>query len=1131
MDWNEKATLFCQSIASQFNSRTIVEGKKRGLDFGISLDVSMSNGSAWFTFTKAEEVHSFNIPLLFLRNNVLLLEQNEVSRAACQYMIKQEDIVLDYYAVMQRIILTNASGLISPALVKGAPYIQQVIWSFANGNTATIMYNLQRGINEIVNRMPLHNTDLNSYIMNHRLIIIDPDFDELRSPEDRLEYQVLKSMKYFDRGWTQIGIADGNLSDKNYTLMCDIRHLTPFGMKYHNPQRNLYSTLGMKGDELPNIRSQSMQNLMDGGITRKGWNLHTLFVDIPDVFEDQIMVDNIHRDKFITYEKRFQCYGVLKIKQGQRVKRGQTLSISDEATAKRFDVDCDRAVIKRITPSTINVGGVKTEVFNVVIEYRRYLRDGVKFTNLHGNKGVIRMKDLGHSVHPATGELRKIDVIVSAKSIRKRKNFGQILEALLNNTTPDISQDNPIVVDDYYEISMDTVKAALSGNGLPSDGTWHCETYVGEVEGVCGTIFWGVIASVENSLWDNGATVRKNSSDLRTAGLQFSHVEMRALQTRFGKDNPILGEVLTYAQGSDDIHECFKILQAKKGLLPEDVPQLSVFSTRFVNQSSGTIVDKEFIIDTVVDEQFEPDGFILQLPIVYQVHRDADGEILFEGAPVSNLPNGVVEVYTFDKIYVPKGIMRRCWRHDTGKYGLNEIGVLINNIVTLSYRMAGEPNEARHMSILYRAVSSYFTRVAGIMGTKKGTIAKLGMAVRYPFSTKATATLSNRLPANTVEIHEDMAAQLRVKQGDVVIVERFPCLGFMSVRPQKVRITKDEMARYTIRVSGNCLCSLGLDFDGDVIYLASFHTPEAHELLRKEWAEPNKECYEIICQLNAKVGTPQLDKLNLDDYNISMFEALTAETHAEIVRNITGVKSHTGPVIALAYNLMRILENSSVSDSQDTNVAIEYFLDRVGNTVFKQKHGVKSLHAIVTDAICTGNVEALVAEGFDRVTSQTIMNVISDKARSMGVDNLVQYHIKAKENGWSNIINRIVRQQNKIYYASRANLEACKLLDHLEAPAVDIPSKILKDILSGKVGTLKTKLEECLEADALATIGDENHRSACLSLMEMVEEILMPRPETNEFKECLDHILRRAQCQLNSTGKHITSEMPLHLTI
>lgn len=1120
MDLTQKAELLRTSIIGQFISRTEIEGKKRGVDFGISLSTKVECGSAWFTFSKGGEQHSFNIPIPYEENNVLLLEQNEVRRAVCPYLIREEDLILDYFSIMQRILCSDPTGIISDSLVKRAPFIQQIVYSFNNGNTSVIMYNLQRAINEVVNKMPLHETDLNSWVMNRRLIIIDPEFNKLRGPEDRLNYQVEKSKAYFDRGWTPIGLADGNLADKNYTLTYDVRHLTPFGMRYHNPQRNLYSTLGMKGDELPKVRSQSMQDLMDQGITRKGWNLFTLFADIPDVFEDQIMVDKCHQDKYVTYEKRYQCFGMLRVKEKQIVRKGQTLSISDEGTAKRFDIDCDRAKVKKIGKATMNVGGTITEVSNVVIEYRRYLRDGVKLTNLHGNKGVIRMKDLGYMVHPATGETRKIDVIVSGKSIKKRKNFGQLLEALLNNVKPE--EEKPLVLADDYQVPMETVGKSLEAMGMPSDGTWACESYVGPLTGICGEVFWGVIASVENALWGKGATIRRNTRDLRVAGLKFSHVELRSLQTRFGKDNPISAEILSYVQGGDDLHEYFKMLKSKRAEVPKDAPVHHAKDLAFVNQSSGTIVDKSIIEGTIVDEKFEPDGFVIQLPVSYQVMTDEKGEAEYEGAvnAGSNVPGNVENVYTFDKIYIPKSRMRRCWQHDNGKLGLNEIGVLVNNIVIMSHRYAADPQNIITIRMLYQIIYSYFARVSKMLGSKRGEIAQLGMSVRYPFSSKAVATLSNRLPDNTIEIHEDMAATLHVTNGDVVLVERFPCLGFMSVRPQKIRVTNDEMCRYTIRVSGNCLCSLGLDFDGDVIYLASFHTHDARELLRKEWDNPNASCYKVIQGLNLKAGVPAVDNLSLDDYNVEAFGDLDIETHAVLVNRATGVKSHTGPVIALAYNIMRILENSKVKDDQEVNVAIEVFLDRVGNTVFKQKHGILSLHSIVTDAICTGNVEMLVKHGFNRETSTVICDIIREKAASIGVYNLVEYHNKAKRFGWSSVVNRIVREQNKIYFASRSNMEGCHLLSHLESPAVDIPSKILKSILSGKAEGVRTVLEDYLEEDQLSQIHDVDKRGACKILMDYVEKMLMPTDGHILTEEAHKNIVD-SNNRLSSYRKHL----------
>jgi len=1097
MNLKSKTELLRSSVIEQFIARTDVEGKKKNIDFGITLDTKLSNDSLWFILSKDDEQHSFNVPIPYEDNGVFLIKQNEVRRAVCPHFIRKDDLILSYFAVMQRIICDDPDGFIPKMLIKKAPFIQQIVYSYNNGNTSTIIYNLQRAINEVINKMPLHETYLNSWVMNRRLIMIDPAFDKLKSPEERLTYQIEKNKAYFDRGWTSIGLADGSLADKNYILTRDIRHITPFGMHYHNPQRNLYSTLGMKGDELPNVRSQSMQDLMDQGITRKGWNLFTLFVDIPDVFEDQIMVDLKHRDKYVTYEKRYECFDKLHVHTGKVIRKGQILSTSNAGTIKKFDVSCDKAKVKRITKSATNVGGIITEVFNVIIEYKRNFRDGVKITNLHGNKGVIRMKDLGYAVDPRTGKPRKIDVIVSAKSIKKRKNFGQILEALLNNTREGVK-----VIPDDYKVDMSYVSKILTMNNLPEDGTWSCETYMGKLEGVCGEIFWGVIASVENALWDENATIRRDIKGLRRAGLKLSHVEIRALETRFGKDNALLTEIISYAQGSDNIHENLKVIKSKCGELPSDVPTYHVKNLSFVDQSSGTIVDEEYIKNTIVDDYFAPDGFIMQLPITYQVTLDDDGEVAHEGVANLLLPASE-NVYIFDKIYIPKSSMRKCWKHDNGKFGLNEIGVLVNNMLVMSHRYMADPQSAVAIRMLYNSIYIYFAKISKMLGTKRGDISQLGMSVRYPFSTKAVATLSNRLAENTIEIHRNMARSLRVTNGDVVLVERFPCLGFMSIRPQKVRITDDVLCKYTIRVSGNCLCSLGLDFDGDVIYLASFHTQEAIKLLREEWEHPNELCYEVIQQLNNKAGVPEINCFGLYDYNIIVFDDLTADTLAGLVDKATGVKSHTGPVIALSYNIMRILENSEVKDDQKINIAIEVFLDRVGNTVFKQKHGVLSLHSIVMDAICTGNVDTLAEHGFNRETSTIICDIIKKKAGEAGIHNLYSYHQKAKEKGWSNVINRIVRKENKIYFASRANLEGCQLLNHLDAEPVDTPSKILKIILSGKSDNAKTVLEDFMDDDAINTIKNIDKRDACKTLMDYVEKILTVTTVSDDAHEVM----------------------------
>lgn len=1074
-------------IRAQFISRTIIEAKRNGEICDITINTKIKKNTLWVTFSDGKETHTITAPMPFIEKDVILISQNEVERALCTYFFEETQRKVDYLSAIYHIICDNPTGLVPDRLAKRSPFIQQIVYAFKNGNSSIITHNLQQAINEVVNRMPLHETFLNSWVMNHRLLIIDPQFDSLQNPEDRLQYQINKAIKYFDVGWTSLGLSDGSLADKNYILTTDIRYLTPFGLSYHNPGRNLFSTLGMKGDELPLIRSKSMQKLMDRGINRTGWNWLTVFADIPDNFEDQIMVDKSHIGISLEYKKRIQCFGKLLIKKGDVLKYGQKIGTLPDGKADCFEVTADKAIVERITEAFVNVGNNPTKVFDIIVRYTRKLKEGFKITNTHGNKGVIRFAKLGYATNPKTGSKQKIDVIVSAKSIKKRKNYGQLLEALLNNINNKVG----VILPDNFNQPTSEIYTGLEKHGFRKDGTWDCDTYAGKFKSVCGPVFWGVIKTVEDSLWSKGVTTRKNGKGLRISGLKFSTVEIRALETRFGPNNPIMEEIMTYAQGTENLHEQLNVMKSKKGVLPNDKPIIDVKDVKPVDQAKGTIMPPETISGTIVDENYFKEGFILKLPINYQVLVDKKGKVVHEGVPqiVEDI-SLYSEIIHFDKVYIPNTVLRKCWRHATGNYGLSEIGILVNNLVVLSHRYISDPSKIINLTLLYRMTYNYINRVTNIMGTKRGNLSTYGMSIRYPFSSRAKATLSNELLKNTVEIHKDMASELHVKSGDVVLIERFPCLGFMSIRPQKVKVVSDPQCKYVIRVSKNSLVSLDLDFDGDDLFIASFHSPTAKTMLNNEHTNPNKTCYNAIQELNQKSGKPHIQSMNLHDYRMKPFEPLVKEAYVKYVESLTGVKAQTGPVIALTYNIMRIIENGGLKKNKKLNVAVELFLNKVANSIFSQKHGEKSLHRVVIDATCTGDVDTLVKEGFDRSTTTIICDTIYKKAGTLGIFNLSDYHEGIKKRGGSNIISKIVRSENCIYYASRARLECIELLKHLESPVVDVPSKILKWIMSGKAIDIKTQFENIFDKAKMKTIHNLKYKDACITMCEYIEKSL-----------------------------------------
>jgi hypothetical protein len=249
-----------------------------------------------------------------------------------------------------------------------------------------------------------------------------------------------------------------------------------------------------------------------------------------------------------------------------------------------------------------------------------------------------------------------------------------------------------------------------------------------------------------------------------------------------------------------------------------------------------------------------------------------------------------------------------------------------------------------------------------------------------------------------------------------------------------------------------------LDFDGDTLFLASFHNPRSIEALKKEMTNPNRLCEDAINRINSS-KVPAIKEMSFDDFAICEFPKPTNEEHAEMVRKATGVKSHTGPVIALAYNLMRIVEANVPYDHVEEHVHLELLLDFLGNTVFKQKHGIRSLQEDATDAICLADVDKMVALGFECGPSELLCKLIRKEAASLGIFDLKKFHDNAKYRGGSKIINFIVRKKNRIYFATRSKMGPFALLDHLKDAPRDLPSFLLFHVLRTNRERIEAKLE------------------------------------------------------------------------
>jgi hypothetical protein len=252
-------------------------------------------------------------------------------------------------------------------------------------------------------------------------------------------------------------------------------------------------------------------------------------------------------------------------------------------------------------------------------------------------------------------------------------------------------------------------------------------------------------------------------------------------------------------------------LESAAGIIDPKYPHLFGADIPFIRNNESMFHSQEEISGSIVDEYFMPEGFVLELPIAQQAIVDNQDKDKFSvGIPQQTENMAGTTVYEYDSIFIPNSMTRRCWRHSSGKWGLSRLGMYVNHIVECCHNFVAEESPKNTIA-LHRSVVNYFRFVSSCMGTKFGDISNIGMSIRYPFSSRAVAVVDEHLPKNHVEIHQDMARELMVSDGDVILAERFPCLGFVSVRPQYVKVTQDPMCKYTVRVSGNSLNSMNLD--------------------------------------------------------------------------------------------------------------------------------------------------------------------------------------------------------------------------------------------------------------------------------------------------------------------------------
>ncbi len=125
------------------------------------------------------------------------------------------------------------------------------------------------------------------------------------------------------------------------------------------------------------------------------------------------------------------------------------------------------------------------------------------------------------------------------------------------------------------------------------------------------------------------------------------------------------------------------------------------------------------------------------------------------------------------------------------------------------------------------------------------------------------------------------------------------------------------------------------------------------------------------------------------------------------------------------------------------------------------KKNIGSLEKLCKEAICTADLNLMLAMGFPESASKKICEIIINEAKEIRISNLEDHYERSVNEGKSNIINTIVRRKHKVYFATRANLHPMLTLQHFESEKNDLCSIMFHRSL-GKASEMKKKRREAV---------------------------------------------------------------------
>jgi hypothetical protein len=178
---------------------------------GKSYSLTENNKTLILTLHTVDGDFVITIPVVYKENNIEFVDMQGVIRPTHSYLIIKDGI--ETKLSFEDFIFTVMFGKPEiTGVMKGRLSAIARVYRIATGRdknyTRYLVNTIQIFINKVINEtLPLHVTNMNSWAINNRIDILDEKFYEIQNPNKKLDYQVAKADRYFDKGWSAMGIS------------------------------------------------------------------------------------------------------------------------------------------------------------------------------------------------------------------------------------------------------------------------------------------------------------------------------------------------------------------------------------------------------------------------------------------------------------------------------------------------------------------------------------------------------------------------------------------------------------------------------------------------------------------------------------------------------------------------------------------------------------------------------------------------------------------------------------------------------------------------------------------------------------------------------------------------------------